>query len=403
MAYTKQYSKTTWVNNQAPAINATNLNKIEEGIDNVDSGLVEVEQNLTERMDALEDEVDALDAAKVDATGITAGYVPTADGADGWSWAAQSGSGIPTNVRQAFLTLFESAIYTETGLTDEIAIIESWAEEVTSITLNQTSVSISGSGTVQLTATTIPVGKTVTWSSSDPSVASVSNTGIVTGIGNGSTIITASSGDLTARCNVAVSGFVMYSVTNTLTNVTTSNPATATAEAQPYIAIISAIDGYSVDTVTVEMGGVDITATVYDSSTGEINIPSVSGDIEIVAVASYVPVAVTVPMLDLRDASYDGRYFASTTLEPERTYANSTISQYVSVSPGTTVSFSGMQYPGLSNLDCVFYNYAKDATISGVNIAYGSWTHTVPEGAYWMRFNMGLDETANVTYTPYEI
>ena len=42
MAYTKQYSKTTWVNNEAPPINASNLNKIEEGIDNVDSGLVEV-------------------------------------------------------------------------------------------------------------------------------------------------------------------------------------------------------------------------------------------------------------------------------------------------------------------------------------------------------------------------
>lgn len=54
MAYTKQYSKTTWQNNQAPAINATNLNKIEEGIDNVDSGLVEVEQTLTVRMDELE-------------------------------------------------------------------------------------------------------------------------------------------------------------------------------------------------------------------------------------------------------------------------------------------------------------------------------------------------------------
>lgn len=54
MAYTKQYSKTTWVNNEAPPINASNLNKIEEGIDNVDSGLVEVEQTLTVRMDALE-------------------------------------------------------------------------------------------------------------------------------------------------------------------------------------------------------------------------------------------------------------------------------------------------------------------------------------------------------------
>ena len=75
MAYTKQYSKTNWVNNQAPAINATNLNKIEEGIDNVDTELVSQDSRISN-----------LEANEVDATGIDAGYVPTADGQDGWSW-----------------------------------------------------------------------------------------------------------------------------------------------------------------------------------------------------------------------------------------------------------------------------------------------------------------------------
>jgi len=61
--------------------------------ENTIDGTGETMQNLTVRMDALEDEVDALDAAKVDATGVTAGYVPTADGQDGWEWAEQQGGG----------------------------------------------------------------------------------------------------------------------------------------------------------------------------------------------------------------------------------------------------------------------------------------------------------------------
>ena len=87
MAYTKQYSKTTWVNNEAPAINATNLNKIEEGIDNVDTELVSQDSRISN-----------LEANEVDATGIDAGYVPTADGQDGWSWQEQ---GTPTVVTLA--------------------------------------------------------------------------------------------------------------------------------------------------------------------------------------------------------------------------------------------------------------------------------------------------------------
>ena len=116
-------------------------------------------------------------------------------------------SSVPTTVRSAMLALFEAAAYSETGLTDEIAVIESWAEQVTSISLNNSTISISGSGTSQLTATTVPAGSTVTWSSSDTAVATVSSSGLVTGVSNGTATITASAGDLNAKCTVTVSGF----------------------------------------------------------------------------------------------------------------------------------------------------------------------------------------------------
>jgi uncharacterized protein YjdB len=44
---------------------------------------------------------------------------------------------------------------------------------------------------VTLTATTVPAGETITWTSSDSTIASVDG-GVVTGEGEGSAIITAS-------------------------------------------------------------------------------------------------------------------------------------------------------------------------------------------------------------------
>lgn len=41
------YTKTVWVNNQAPAINADNLNKIEQGIFDTDAGVTAANSNVT--------------------------------------------------------------------------------------------------------------------------------------------------------------------------------------------------------------------------------------------------------------------------------------------------------------------------------------------------------------------
>jgi len=78
---------------------------------------------------------------------------------------------------------------------------------VSGISLNLTSLSLTVGESKTLTATVSPdnaTDKTVTWSSSDPSVASVDAGGKVTAVKEGSATITAKSGEKTATCAVTV-------------------------------------------------------------------------------------------------------------------------------------------------------------------------------------------------------
>lgn len=81
-----------------------------------------------------------------------------------------------------------------------------------------------------------------------------------------------------------------YTVTNTLTGCKNSNAATTVTEGDAYYAAITANNGYVLNgaTVMVKMGGTDVTALYY--ADGVINIPDVSGNIEItITAAVYVP------------------------------------------------------------------------------------------------------------------
>lgn len=82
-------------------------------------------------------------------------------------------------------------------------------------------------------------------------------------------------GDLVLDSNV------YYSVTKNLTNCTVSNSATQVVGGGSYSATISANSGYTLDSVSVTMGG-----SAVSESGGVINIASVTGDIVITAVAS---------------------------------------------------------------------------------------------------------------------
>lgn len=73
----------------------------------------------------------------------------------------------------------------------EIYIQQGGAEPTPSVLINTHATSVEEDSTVTLTATTVPAGETIAWSSSDSTIASVDG-GVVTGEGEGSAIITAS-------------------------------------------------------------------------------------------------------------------------------------------------------------------------------------------------------------------
>jgi len=76
-----------------------------------------------------------------------------------------------------------------------------------------------------------------------------------------------------------------FPVRQELTHVTSTSSATSVAKNGSFSATLAAENGYEIDDVTVAMGGVDITALVYNSSTGEVSISEVTGAIMISALA----------------------------------------------------------------------------------------------------------------------
>ncbi len=79
--------------------------------------------------------------------------------------------------------------------------------EVESVTLSQKSIAVPEGGTFQLSATVNPddaTDKTLTWSSSNKTIATVDENGLVTGIQGGNTVITVKAGKKQATCSVTV-------------------------------------------------------------------------------------------------------------------------------------------------------------------------------------------------------
>ncbi len=101
--------------------------------------------------------------------------------------------------------------YKNLGLYDSngfVKIIDNSTVDVTSVFLNKTSAALSKGGTVTLSATINPsnaTDKSIAWSSSNTSVATVSG-GVVTAVAKGTATITASSNNgKTATCTITVS------------------------------------------------------------------------------------------------------------------------------------------------------------------------------------------------------
>lgn len=97
--------------------------------------------------------------------------------------------------------------------------------------------------------------------------------------------------DLDTRVNELEAGggeAIYYTITNNLSNVTNGNGATSVKEGRSYTAILSLAEGAELQSITIKMGGVDITHTAWNSETMTISISSVTNNLVITANASII-------------------------------------------------------------------------------------------------------------------
>ena len=88
---------------------------------------------------------------------------------------------------------------------------------------------------------------------------------------------------ITANATEIAPGVVTYTVTNNLTNCKTNNASLSVKEGSSYNATITSDSGYALNSITVTMGGADITSSSVSDNV--ITISSVTGNIVITASA----------------------------------------------------------------------------------------------------------------------
>lgn len=138
------------------------------------------------------------------------------------------------------------------------------------ITLSSTGLLLKSAETKQITATSVTVGGTSTdvtntaqWTSSDTSVATVSNTGLITAVGAGSAIITAA-----ADGNEADARIVVSASTVTGLSVTPNNPTLQIAGTQQLAAVAQTQEGSVPDISSI---------TTWSSSNSSVATVNTSG------------------------------------------------------------------------------------------------------------------------------
>ena len=177
------------------------------------------------------------------------------------------------------------------------------ATQVTSITLNRTSASLKAGETVTLTATVKPddaTDKTVTWSSSDATVATVSN-GVVTAKKVGSATITAKAGDKTATCAVTVVATQVTSITldRTSASLKAGETVTLTATVKPDDATDKTVTWSTSDATIATVSNGVVTAKKVGSAT----ITAKAGDKTATCAVTVVATQVTSITLNRTSAS----------------------------------------------------------------------------------------------------
>lgn len=263
------YTKTVWVNGDEPPINADNLNHIENGIE-------AAHQDISDLNSAIGD-LDDLETT--DNSSLVAAINEAAQ-------SGGSGDGLTSAIKSAMLQIAQKVAYIDADGQDYYDDLYNALYPpipATAISLSSSSISWTTTGqTQQLTATLTPADSTdsVSWSSSDTSVATVSDSGLVTGLALGSATITATAGNVSATCSVVIAAATLVSISAVYTQsgtvyttdsldslksdlvvtATYDNSSTATVPSADYTLSGTLTEGTS--TITVTYGGKTTTFNV---------------------------------------------------------------------------------------------------------------------------------------------
>ena len=186
--------------------------------------------------------------------------------------------GVVTAINLGKVIITATAEADEVSATCEVNVVV----PVESISLDKTTAELKEGESFMLTATVKPdysTDKTVTWSTSDATIATVDNNGVVKAIKVGKVTITAKAGDKTATCEVTVkpvlvSGIVLDKISvelfegETITLTATVSPDNATDKTVTWStsdASIATVDNNGV-VKAIKVGKVTITAKAGDKT-----------------------------------------------------------------------------------------------------------------------------------------
>ena len=156
---------------------------------------------------------------------------------------------------------------------------------VESITLSKTAYTLSEYKTYKLNATVYPEDAQVTWESSDPAVATVDQTGLVTCVSHekgAKTTITAKAGGKSATCVITVKVVPATSITLSNVSVNLGNSATLKATFKPYNSTSKPATTWKVieGSDIVELTGTGASVTVTGKKTGTATVQATLGSLK---------------------------------------------------------------------------------------------------------------------------
>ena len=142
----------------------------------------------------------------------------------------------------------------------------------------------------------------------------------------------------------------MRSVTLALTHCTASDPATAVEDGTAYTVTLTPDAGYELSSVTVTMGGTDVTATAY--SAGVVTVANVTGDIVITASAvkhvNYTNLVASAVDSSGASAPYQDGYSLASSGAASAYGAQYTCTGFIPISDGSTAHIYRIAGDGVS-------------------------------------------------------